>query len=165
MKKSHLFITQCCLLMPVVFSACTGEIDKLETQVSEPALSNSDVVWEGNFFGVFPRISERADQFAKNISSEDEKWLLKNLLHEDRFAICHVILVSYWGWPNNEVDQSLEVWCGLSIELQEAGIPKYKASERESLFHIWTKALADPKSKRKYGGGLLLDTPFKNDDL
>ncbi|MEQ8854572.1 hypothetical protein [Gimesia sp.] len=135
-----------------------------ELKITEPKLDNSDVEWEGNFFGFFPRISRRATRFAKHISPEDKNWLLKNLKHKDRTAICHLLLIEYWGPPaaEGEIKHSLSAWYGLTAELQASGEIRYDEADREKLFKLWTKVLSDPKNRFKHGeGNLFLRDPFK----
>ncbi|MFI4851033.1 MAG: hypothetical protein ACIAZJ_18120 [Gimesia chilikensis] len=133
-----------------------------QLKITEPRLDNSDVEWEGNFFGFFPRISWRAARFSKHISPEDKNWLLKNLKHKDRTAICHLLLIEYWGPPaaEGEIKHSLSAWYGLTAELQASGEIRYDEADREKLFKLWTKVLSDPKNRFKHGKGFLLD-PFK----
>lgn len=135
---------------------------ELELKITEPKLDNSDVEWEGNFFGFYPRISRRATRFAKHISPKDKNWLLKNLKHKDRTAICHLLLIEYWGPPaaEGEIKHSLSAWYGLTAELQASGEIHYDEADREKLFKLWTKVLSDPKNRFKHGKGVLLD-PFK----
>ena len=141
----------------------SGEKPKSELKPPEPALDNSDVRFEGNFFGMFPRISHRADRFANKLSATDVNWLLKILKHKDRFAICHVILLMHWGPPASEdkAKRSLSVWYGLTAEIPASGKVQYNLTERDKLHALWTQALADPKSQFKYGEAVPIDPPFK----
>ncbi|WP_417389837.1 hypothetical protein [Gimesia sp.] len=108
-----------------------GGKPRSELKPPEPALDNSDVRFEGNFLGMFPRISRRADRFANKLSADDINWLLKNLKHKDRFAICHVILLMHWGPPASEdkAKRSLSVWYGLTAEIPASGKVQYNLSE------------------------------------
>lgn len=162
-KKTFLFsVIGIALLISVTIAPARDEkIELAQQKKTEPALDNSDVRWEGGFLGLLPRISERADQFEKQISSDDRKWLLNNVKHEDRFAICHVLLVLHWGPPSKDIEHSLGVWYGLSAKSETSGKPQYKLTERKKLYDIWKKALANPKSKNKYGETATLDPPFK----
>ncbi|MCH9656508.1 MAG: hypothetical protein K0U86_03385 [Planctomycetes bacterium] len=135
--------------------------EKSELKKNEPALDNSDVRWNGGFLGLLPRISKPADKWIKKISPEDEKWLLKNLLHEDRFAICHVALVLHWGPPSKDIEHSLVIWYGLSTKDESSPKPQYKKSDRKKLYDVWTKALANRKSRYKYGQTGISAPPFK----
>ncbi|WP_417382542.1 hypothetical protein [Gimesia sp.] len=151
------------LISIITVIAQGGEKPTSELKPPEPALDNSDVRFEGNFFGMFPRISRRAEQFAKKLSADDINWLLKNLKHKDRFVLCHVILLMHWGPPASEdkAERSLSAWYGLTAEIPASGKVRYQLSERAKLHALWTQALADPKSKFKYGKAEPLDPPFK----
>lgn len=140
------------LFMTTTFATTRiGDLKKSALKRPEPALDNSDVRWHGGFLGLLPSISKPANKWIKKISPEDEKWLLKNLMHEDRFAICHVALVLYWGPPFREIANSVGTWYGLSTKDESSPKPQYKTSERKKLYDVWTKALANRKSRYKYG--------------
>ncbi|QDU53079.1 hypothetical protein Pan110_54630 [Gimesia panareensis] len=147
-------------------SACQADAEsKIETnlKITEPELDNSDVRWEGNFFGLMPHISRRATRFSKKISATEANWLLKNLKHKDRFAICHLMLLSYWGPPaaEGENEHSTSSWYGLRADLLASGEVQYQKVDREKLYKLWSKALSDSKNRFKYGEGFVLDPPFK----
>jgi hypothetical protein len=131
--------------------------------IVEPKLDNSDVRWEGSFLGLLPRLSRRATKFSKHISAAEANWLLKNLKHKDRFAICHLMLLSYWGPPatEGEIEHSISSWYGLTAGLPASGEVRYQKSDREKLYRLWSKALSDPHNRFKYGKGVVLDPPFK----
>ncbi|QDT90280.1 hypothetical protein [Gimesia algae] len=142
-------------------TARIGDGKTPELKPPEPTLDNSDVRFEGNFFGLDLSISRRADQFAKKLSADDVNWLLKNLKHKDRFAICHVILLMHWGPPASEekAERDLGDWYGLTVEISDK--VRYQLSDRDKLHALWTKALSDPKSQFKYGKAMPIDPPFK----
>ena len=69
MCTSFLYAVASLLILTTSLTAHVG--DKPELKQPEPALDNSDVRFEGGFLGMFPRISRRADQFAKKLSADD----------------------------------------------------------------------------------------------
>ena len=164
MRALFLFAVSSLLILLVSTTSLTARVgEKPELKQPEPALDNSDVRFEGGFLGMFPRISRRADQFAKKLSADDIKWLVKNLKHKDRFALCHVIPLMHWGPPASEdkAERSLGAWYGLTVEIPATGNVRYQLSERDRLHALWTEALADPKSQFKYGKAEPNDPPFK----
>lgn len=166
LTKRLVFSIYCliCIISTAIATACINSSNKPFSERGDPVLDNSDVIWHGTFFGLEPQISERADRYLKDITRDDEKWLLKNLMNKDRFAICHVILVFHWG-PPFEVTDNYPLWYGMSVQLESSKKTKYKieykTTEREKLYEIWAKALGDPKSRLRYGKVGPIDDPFK----
>jgi hypothetical protein len=90
--------TAVALALFCVALAWSPSIDEPTARIAR--ISNNDVRWTGNFFGLEPRISGKTEEVAETLSDDDVPALIEALDDPQRFVAAHVLLahvVPFYG--------------------------------------------------------------------
>jgi hypothetical protein len=104
------------------------------SDISIEDLENSDVSWNGNFFGLQPQLSDRAKSFDCPLTSHEKTALISALEDENRYVIAHVLLSKSAG---EDIEFDASQWNGLKVALKADGSVCYPEGQREGLLMRW----------------------------
>ena len=107
--------------------------EDLQLQISQ--LANSDIIWEGTTFGLYPAIMDKA---AQNILKQGERaapGLRDALSDPDKFAAAHVLLTMI---GKKEFPASAEHWNGLRVDLEADGTVKLHPEQMAEIKKTWS---------------------------
>ena len=119
----------------IVGLACSEKPDRASQLVAQ--IRNSDITWDGTYFGLMPRIDGRSSREVLAFGSASEPALLKALGDVERFAAAHVLLTHLNG---GSVETSGAAWNGLRVELSADGSVTLDPEQRAELKAHWEKA-------------------------
>ena len=123
-----------------ILNGCTNSVSRDDLL----RLNNSDVTWNGNYFGLTPVLSIRAKEIVDNgVSMNDQAILLSKLNNENCFVISHVILTLSRGVPESI---GASKWNRMSVDLLASGVAEYEESETHLLYEFWKEKLKSEES-------------------
>src|SRR5262245_7768590 len=124
------------LLFVVGLAKCAAVPDPAAVAVG--GIRNSDLRWEGTFFGEWPGVTGEAAKRVLSFGERATPALLAALDDPDRFAIAHVLLIEvestvYWGsgpeWRPR--------WAPLKMQMQPDGRIEFFPEQRTLLKEFW----------------------------
>lgn len=125
----------------IVLLVCASCADQPTTDRSSDVadliiqLSNSDVKWDGNRFGLMPILTGTAAQQLLDAGDEAVPGLLEALSDPDKFVAAHVILTKLSGVEYT----ALPDWNGLSVNLAADGTVTIDPAQRPALIGRWQR--------------------------
>ena len=119
-----------CLLI----SGCAATNDQASQAVGK--IRNSDIAWDGNYFGLLPRIEGQASKSVMALGESAVSALIRALDDPSRFAAAHVLLTEI---KMRGVSRPLSArdWNGLRVELSADGHVQLHPEQREELKVFW----------------------------
>lgn len=96
-------------------------------------LDNTDISWEGNYFGLQAILSDRAKCVLASKTAEDLLCLYDALGDPNRFVASHVLLACVHGI--NDFDASS--WCGLEVDIEANGDCIIDPSQMDKIRQFW----------------------------
>jgi len=121
------------ILLLVLLAGCSqAPNEELQLQISQ--LANSDIIWEGTTFGLYPAIMDKA---AQNILKQGERaapGLREALSDTNKFAAAHVLLTII---GKKEFPASAEHWNGLRVDLEADGTVKLHPEQMDEIKKMW----------------------------
>jgi hypothetical protein len=104
-------------------------------EASIRGLSNGDVVWDGNTFGLHPAIESDAAKAARAQGAAAIPGLLEALDDPDRFVAAHVVLTQVAGVTYS----AFPAWNGLAVLLEADGTTEIDPGQRAVLARRWRR--------------------------
>lgn len=104
-------------------------------QESIRKLSNKDVRWDGNIFGLSPTLTGEAAKMPFDRIDETTPALLAILHDPDRFVVAHVLLTRRPGMEASAFPE----WNGLAVELHADGKVVIDPAQRFALARRWER--------------------------
>lgn len=126
------------LISLTALTACSSREDThVMRAVAE--LRNSDVEWDGNYFGLKPTISGSSAKYLADNAKIARKYLLNALDDPEQFAVAHVLLTELQEGASYSV--SATHWNGLRVTLHADGRVQLFPEDRSALKEFWHKKL------------------------
>ncbi len=121
------------LLLAVLLVSCDSTPNAgVERAAAE--LRNTDIVWDGSYLGLVPRISGPPARYLAGHAESARPYLLAALEDSDKFAAAHVLLSIASGQP---AKASSTEWNGLVVSLRPDGSAQFQPEQRPQLVAMW----------------------------
>lgn len=98
------------------------------------ALRNEDVRWNGNYFGLLPKLAGSAAELASRPEKEIIPALIDALSDPEMFVAAHVLLTFLSG-----VEHSTNPWNGLEVDLRPDGAVHIDPEQRRQIQTRWRR--------------------------
>ena len=106
-----------------------------KTAQIEEGLNNFDVQWHGNWVGLYPVLSKRADTLLKNESIDIYNYCFDLLKHNETYVLAHVLLTQRYSLG---YELSGDTWNGLCIDQISAKHPLIACpNQRNQIEKMW----------------------------
>ena len=96
---------------------------------------NTDILWQGTYFGLNRTLSDRAKSVLKSESAED--LLYDSLSDPNRFVAGHVLLCSLHQAALNGIEFNAAAWGGLNVVLEGNGNCVIDPSQMDRIKQFW----------------------------
>ena len=126
-------------LLTIALLACSAK-SPLESAVAAQIL-NSDISWDGNYFGLTPKVNGMASKQLLAIGVKAEPSLVAALDDPERYAAAHVLLTQLQMNRGRKVEFSSSHWNHLRVELSPDGTVRLHPEQRSELKAFWRKEL------------------------
>lgn len=107
--------------------------EELQLHISQ--LKNSDIIWEGTSFGLYPAIMDKEAQIILKQGEAAAPGLRGALSDTNKFAIAHVLLTMI---VKKEFPASAEHWNGLRVDLAADGTVKLHPEQMDQIKKMWS---------------------------
>lgn len=122
------------VLLLVLLAGCSrAPNEELPVQIGR--LKNSDIIWEGTSFGLYPAIMNKETQIILKQGEAAVPGLRGALSDTGKFAVAHVLLTMI---GKKEFPASAEHWNGLRVDLEADGTVKLHPEQMDQIKKMWS---------------------------